>query len=151
MHGTAIACAGRAVLIRGPSGSGKSDLALRCLALGPSSLIADPVRLISDDQVRLTVRPDGLYASAPPSIAGLLEIRGVGPRHVPACPHETRLTLVADLLSGDASQPERLPDPWPTAAVLGVELPLLRLAPFHASAPIKLLMTLLNADLPPGV
>src|SRR6476661_9940698 len=70
IHASTVAIDGRAVLIGGPSGSGKSDLALRLLDRG--------FKLVSDD--RTLVRRDGerLIASAPPNIAGKLEIRGLG-------------------------------------------------------------------------
>src|SRR6059058_243634 len=70
LHASSVALDGRAVLISGPSGSGKSDLALRLLDRG--------FTLVSDDQT--IVKKDGarLLASAPPTIAGKLEIRGIG-------------------------------------------------------------------------
>src|SRR5439155_22239876 len=69
-HAGTVAAEGRAVVISGPSGAGKSDLALRLLDRG--------FTLVSDDQT--TIRRDGerLIASAPPNIAGKLEIRGIG-------------------------------------------------------------------------
>lgn len=144
VHATAIALGRRAVLIRGASGAGKSDLALRCLALGPSPLVSQPARLVSDDQVRLECRDGRLYARAPTEIAGLLEIRGLGIHRVAATAGETEVTLAADLLASHAPPPERYPDPWPQAAYLGVHLPLLRLHAFEASAPLKLLLALQN-------
>jgi len=70
LHASTVALDGRAVLISGPSGSGKSDLALRLLDRG--------FILVSDDQT--IVRKDGghLVAGAPPTIAGKLEVRGIG-------------------------------------------------------------------------
>src|SRR5690242_16329827 len=70
VHASTVASDGRAVLISGPSGSGKSDLALRLLDRG--------FTLVSDDQT--IVRRDGnrLIATAPPTIAGKLEVRGIG-------------------------------------------------------------------------
>src|SRR6185503_2479103 len=70
LHASTVALGGRAVLISGPSGSGKSDLALRLLDRG--------FTLVSDD--RTIVRKDGsmLVASAPETIKGKLEVRGVG-------------------------------------------------------------------------
>src|SRR3954467_2951754 len=70
IHASTVARDGRAVLITGPSGSGKSDLALRLLDLG--------FTLVSDDQTILRKDVDRLLAFAPPSIAGKLEIRGIG-------------------------------------------------------------------------
>jgi len=58
------------VLLRGPSGSGKSDLALR--------LIDDGARLIADDQTHLAKKGHALIATPPPAIAGMIEVRGIG-------------------------------------------------------------------------
>ena len=69
-QGTCIAFGEEAVLFRGPSGSGKSDLALRCIEKG-----AD---LISDDQTILCRKNKKIIASAPRTIAGKLEVRGLG-------------------------------------------------------------------------
>src|SRR5438094_9977067 len=70
VHASTVATDGRAVLITGPSGSGKSDLALRLLDRG--------FTLVSDDQTIVRKDGDQLLASAPPTIAGKLEIRGIG-------------------------------------------------------------------------
>ncbi len=70
VHATAVAIEGEAVLLRGPSGSGKSDLALR--------LIDGGAQLVADDQTLLRRAGGRVLASAPPAIAGLLEVRGVG-------------------------------------------------------------------------
>lgn len=139
IHATAIAVGNDAALIRGPSGSGKSDLALRCLALAPGTLIPAPAGLVSDDQVCLERVGERLRASAPPAIRGKLEVRGMGILSVPAV-ESAELVLVADLVS--PSEIERLPDPIPSLNLLGVEVPLLRLAPFEQSAPVKLLLAL---------
>ncbi len=70
IHASTVATEGRAVVIAGPSGSGKSDLALRLLDRG--------FTLVSDDQTTIKREADRLIASAPPNIAGKLEIRGIG-------------------------------------------------------------------------
>src|SRR2546430_9126979 len=70
VHASTVALDGRAVLITGPSGSGKSDLALRLLDRG--------FTLVSDDQTIVRKDGDRLLASAPSTIAGKLEIRGMG-------------------------------------------------------------------------
>ena len=70
LHATAVAIDGRAVLLRGPSGSGKSDLALRLIDAG--------ARLVADDQSELSRRGDVLMVRAPATIAGLIEVRGLG-------------------------------------------------------------------------
>jgi HPr kinase/phosphorylase len=145
LHATAIAIGSRGALIRGPSGSGKSDLALRCLALGPSALLRDAVRLVADDQVLLRRETARLVATAPQVLRGRLEVRGVGVLEV-AVASEADIILVADLV---AEAPiERLPDPWPRAHIMGLEVPLIRLRPFESSAPAKLVATLVMAALP---
>ena len=125
LHATAVArhtpAGRRAVLITGPSGAGKSDLALRLIGAG--------WRLVGDDYVHLQASGGALYATGVPTIAGLIEVRGQGPRPVRAAP-TTRAVLVIELAAGP---PERLPRPE-TRAIEGVRLPVLRLDPFEASA-----------------
>lgn len=126
VHGTAAACwkpgAGwRAVLITGPAGAGKSDLMLRLIGRG--------WRLVADDYAHLIPSGGRLYAVAPETIAGRMEVRGVG--IAPACARgTTRLSLVVELTE---RAPERLPEPE-TRTFGGVEVPLLRLRGFEASA-----------------
>ncbi len=129
VHGTCVDLAelgaGVGVLLRGPPGSGKSDLALRLIGAG--------AWLVADDQVEIRRAGDGLIAAAPPAIAGLLEVRGLGPVRLAAA-ETAPLGLVIDLVA--AAGVERLPRPA-TAEYQGVALPLYRLAPFEASAPDK--------------
>jgi HPr kinase/phosphorylase len=145
VHATAIAVGDRGALIRGPSGSGKSDLALRCLGLGLSALVRAPVKLVSDDQVLLKHEGLHLRASAPPQLRGKLEIRGVGILEVDAAT-EANIVLVADLVREGPI--ERFPDPWPSARILGFDVPLVRLLPFESSSPLKLLTAIVMATLP---
>jgi HPr kinase/phosphorylase len=141
-HGTAIAAGGRAALIVGPSGAGKSDLALRCLALAPSPLLPTPAQLVADDRVILSLEAGRLRVSAPATIRDRLEVRGMGILEVP-CVESADLVLVVELAEAEAI--ERLPDPPPRRSFHGVSLPVLRLAPFEASAPVKLLLALARA------
>lgn len=145
VHATAIAVGRRGALIRGPSGSGKSDLALRCLALSPSTLLRDVVKLVADDQVILTRKSAGLIATAPPVLRGWLEVRGVGILEV-AVAAEADIVLVADLVREGPI--ERLPDPLQKAHIMGFAVPLIRLLPFEDSAPLKLIAALVMAALP---
>ncbi len=146
-HGTAIAIGGNAALIIGPSGAGKSDLALRCLAVAPTPLIPVPAHLIADDRVLISLAGDRLQVEAPETILGKLEVRGLGILEVPF-ERSADLALIAELVAPEAV--ERLPDPPPRRDFLGVSLPLLRLAPFEAAAPVKLLLALARTAQMPG-
>ena len=130
-HATCIAIDGHGVLIEGPSGSGKSDLALRMIDRG--------ALLIADDYVDVIGYAGAVQASCPARIAGKLEVRGVG---IVDMPHgETaRVRLVVSL--GDAG--ERLPEPA-TRNVAGVALRLLMLDGREPSAPLKLELALRRA------
>jgi len=130
IHGTAVGIDGAGVLLRGPSGAGKSDLALR--------LIDGGAALVADDRVVLARDGDAILAFAPDSIAGKLEVRGLGIVKLPAAV-SARLRLVVDLVAPDAV--ERLPKAGETV-LLGVALPVLNLAPFEASAPAKVRLAL---------
>jgi serine kinase of HPr protein (carbohydrate metabolism regulator) len=138
-HGTAIALGSSAALIRGAPGSGKSDLALRCLALAPTALIPSPTLLVSDDRVQISHAGGRLTAEAPATIRGKLEVRGLGILSVP-CVASAEIVLVAELTAPERI--ERFPDPAPEVHIMGVRLPLLYLAPFEAAAPVKLLLAL---------
>lgn len=143
VHGTAIALAGRAALIRGAPGSGKSDLALRCLAQPATHLIAGEALLVADDQVLVENNDGGLRLRCPETIKGLLEVRGLGIVTVPV--QETAdLELLVDLVSPD--EIERLPDPNATTEFLGSSFRRLALWPFEPSAPLKLLLALQEAQ-----
>ena len=139
-HGTAVAVARRGILIRGPSGSGKSDLALRLLALSGSSFAGRrPITLIADDQVLLSADAGTVSLRAPPAIAGKLEVRGVGIVDAGA-ETDAKLALVVDLAA--AADIPRLPDPGDRVDLVGVSLPRIRIVPFEASAPLKVLLAL---------
>ena len=101
IHASAAALGGRGILIRGTSGSGKSTLLAALIAGMP------PARLVADDRVVLTVTAGGVFAAAPPALAGLLEIRGAG---IVRLPYVIRVpvVLVVDLLPLAACP--RLPD-----------------------------------------
>jgi HPr kinase/phosphorylase len=138
VHGTALALDGKAVLIRGASGSGKSDLALRCIA-SPSPIGLPRVDLLSDDQIWLTRNGRSIEATPPPAIAGKIEVRGLGIVGVPYCA-SARLALVIDLVPPD--RVPRFPLEKLSTELLGTTVPLLRLAPFEASAPLKVILAL---------
>lgn len=123
VHASCIAFEGRGVLLRGPSGSGKSDLALRAVDAG--------AELVADDLVMLGLRGGRVWASPLPQAGGRLEVRGVGIVPLPAL-DGAPLVLIADLAA-----PERLPEPC-FEPVLGLPVRRIRLAPFEISAAIKL-------------
>ncbi len=138
VHGTAIAVGPNAVLIRGRSGSGKSDLALRCLNLPIGPLVNDRVLLVADDQLALEHDAMGLLVKAPQQIRGKIEVRGVGIVTVETI-EQARLCLVADLVAPD--QIDRMPAPQ-MCDIDGVPVPRILVAPFEASAPLKILLGL---------
>lgn len=125
IRGTTVAIGGRGVLLRGKSGSGKSDLALRLIDRGGI--------LVSDDYTEVREQGGRLLAVAPAAIAGKIEIRGVGIVELSSAT-DIPLCLVAEL---DQS-PERLPEAPATTEVAGVALPAIALAALEASAPLKL-------------
>jgi len=142
VHGTCVALGRLGVLLRGGAGSGKSDLALRFMALPGEGALCPG--LVADDQVYVSANPDGtLKASAPPTIAGKIEVRGLGIMPVPFLP-EAELVLVCDLVGGK-DVPRMPPESEKATVLAGVPLRTLRLAPFEASAPLKLKMALLRA------
>ncbi|WP_072372867.1 hypothetical protein [Hyphomicrobium sp. NDB2Meth4] len=141
LHGTAVALGAAAALILGPSGSGKSDLALRCLALAPTPMLPQPPVLVADDRVFIERTGHRLRVRAPATILGQIEVRGLGIITVPHRP-AADLVLAVELVARQAV--ERLPDPIPSWECQGIGIPLLRLAPFEASTPVKLMLALMQ-------
>jgi HPr kinase/phosphorylase len=126
VHATCVAVDGTGVLLRGASGAGKSDLALRLIDAGAV--------LVSDDYTRLEALDGALMASAPETIRGLLEVRGLGVVRVP-CQAAAPLGLIVDLVAPETV--ERLPEPEAEAVAGGIAVRRVRLAPFEASAAAK--------------
>jgi len=110
IHATAVALEGRAVLITGPAGSGKSSLALELMAHGAA--------LIADDGVILGPADDAVIASAPESITGRIEARGIGILAAQAA-GPAPVALVVDM---GKIETDRLP-PWREVRLCGVRLP----------------------------
>jgi serine kinase of HPr protein (carbohydrate metabolism regulator) len=123
LHATTVAIDGRGVMIVGPSGSGKSDLALRLIDRGAV--------LVSDDYTDFSASGGALTAAPPPTIAGRIEIRGIG---IVELPHlaGARVAMLVDL----AGEGDRMPEPR-YESVAGVDLPAIALPAFDVSTPIK--------------
>jgi HPr kinase/phosphorylase len=119
IHASAVLVGDRAVLIRGPSGSGKSRLAFDLILAGRAGLIA-PARLVGDDRVHVWTHEGELRVRPAPALAGLIEIRGLGIRRCDFVP-EARIGLMVDL---DAADAERLPPPGALRSELkGISIP----------------------------
>ncbi|MCB1519568.1 MAG: HPr kinase/phosphatase C-terminal domain-containing protein [Hyphomicrobiaceae bacterium] len=138
VHATTVACQGSAVLLRGAPGAGKSDLALRLLTSCQTPILASPFMLVADDQTVLRRDGSRLVASPPETLAGLLEVRGVGIVPLPFAA-EAVVALVVDLSA--RAEIERLPEPASTR-LLDVLVPLIRLPAFDASSPAKVALAL---------
>jgi serine kinase of HPr protein (carbohydrate metabolism regulator) len=135
LHASTVAVDGRAVVIAGPSGSGKSDLALRLLDRG--------FTLVSDDQTVISKNRDRLIATAPQTIAGKLEIRGIGIVDMPTV-QDVPVCLVVELTSDF----QRLPDDSRDRKLLGIGVPLISVDAMTASAPSKVALALDRLGLP---
>jgi serine kinase of HPr protein (carbohydrate metabolism regulator) len=135
VHASAVAIGGRAVLIGGLPGMGKSDLALRLIDRGAI--------LISDDYCDVRRMEGRVRASAPATILGKIEMRGVGIVELPTV-QEIPVALFVDL----DHAPERMPEPGETRSLAGVAVPVLRLAGLEASAPLKIETALRLIGLP---
>jgi HPr kinase/phosphorylase len=124
-YGTCVALEGLGVLLRGPSGSGKSDLALRLLDAG--------AKLVADDCVEIATADGRLIATAPAQLRGLLEVRGLGIIRVPSIA-SAPVVAVIDLITSE--QVERLPN-VERIDVLGIQTALFRIAASEPSAAAK--------------
>jgi len=129
LHASTVARDGRAVLISGPSGSGKSDLALRMLDRG--------FTLVSDDRTIVRKEGERLVASAPGTIKGKLEVRGVGIVEMESLDN-VPVAMVVEL----RSDIERFPDDGRERLILGTAIPLISVDATTASAPSKVAVAL---------
>ena len=124
LHASCVSIGGRAVLIAGRSGTGKSDLALRLIDRG--------ARLVSDDYTIVRRVEGRLLARAPANIEGRIEVRGVGIVEMKSV-RDVPVTLLVDL----DEAPERLPRGSRTRVIAGVPVPAIGLSALEPSAPIK--------------
>jgi HPr kinase/phosphorylase len=139
VHASAVLVGARAVLIRGPSGSGKSQLALDLIEAGRTGVLR-LARLVADDRVHLEAIGGRLLARPAEALAGLIEIRGIGLLRVAHEPCGV-IGLVVDLAAADA---ERLPDSARrTTQMDGIELP--RLAVASGAPALPGVLTILNS------
>lgn len=125
LHCSTVAIGGRAVMIEGRSGSGKSDLALRLIDRG--------ARLVSDDYTIARRKGKLLLASPPETIAGKIEVRGIGlveMDHIADQP----VALVVQLFD----TVDRMPATPELRVIAGVSVPVMKIAPMENSAPIKI-------------
>jgi serine kinase of HPr protein (carbohydrate metabolism regulator) len=119
VHASAVRVGNLAVLIRGPSGSGKSRLAFDLIMAGRAGVV-EPAVLVGDDRVHLATVGNEIVVRPAQMLAGLIEIRGLGIRRCDFVEHAT-VGLVVDLAAADA---ERLPPPEALAtSILGVKIP----------------------------
>jgi serine kinase of HPr protein (carbohydrate metabolism regulator) len=135
MHGTCVARGGYGVLLRGVSGSGKSDLALRLIHAG--------WQLVADDYVHVLPAQPRPQAVVPPRLSGLLEVRGVGIVALPAAmvlAGQVPIACVIDLVL--RAQVPRLPDPQQTVALAGMPVRAFYMHSFDESSVVKVAMVL---------
>ena len=139
IHASAVLVGARAVLIRGPAGAGKSRLAFALIEAARTGLLPF-ARLVGDDRVHVEAVHGRLLVRPAETLAGLIEIRGLGIRRLPFEPLAT-VGLVVDLAAADA---ERLPQ-GDSSNIAGIVLPRRAVAPGEDPLPI-LLAALHTAD-----
>jgi len=130
IYASCVAYNGKAILLMGKSGSGKSDLALR-LIMDKSAV------LVADDRVDVWEENGVLWATAPQNIKSLLEVRGVGLCRF-KCLEKAPVSLVIELAE-KPEEIERMPNLQKTT-IAGVSLPVAKIFPFEASAVDKVLL-----------
>jgi serine kinase of HPr protein (carbohydrate metabolism regulator) len=130
VHATCVAIQGRGILLHGASGAGKSDLALRLVDRG-AAFVSDDYTLVRRDGARL-------IATAPQTIAGMMEVRGLGIVDLPSLASAPVALMIA------LDEPvERMPaETMPTVHLAGVPIPVIALAALEPSAPIKVELAL---------
>jgi HPr kinase/phosphorylase len=130
IHATIVTLHGKGVLIRGASGSGKSDLALRLIDRGAV--------LIADDYCHIKAENGRIVATAPDSIAGQIEVRGLGIQTM-NFEQQATIHLIVDLVS----EYPRLPDlADQSIEIEGINVQRVALIPWEASAPLKVVLAL---------
>lgn len=139
IHGTSIARGNDGVLLLGPPGAGKSDLALRCMCTAITYPPGPAFQLVSDDQTVLSYANGTIEITPPATISGRLEVRGLG---IMAIPFRQRACLRLAVRLTDKAV-ERMPDCADlTEHFCGLPVKRLWLNPFEASAPAKVALAL---------
>ena len=132
MHASAVLVGERALLIRGPAGSGKSRLAWALLDAARTGILPY-ARLVADDRVRIFAAGGRLLAAAPDTIRGMIEMRGLGVRRVD-CEPLALVGFVVDLAAADGA---RLPEAHSgETEILGVKVPRLAVPAGEAAFPL---------------
>ena len=132
IHASCVAVGNQGVLLLGPSGSGKSDLALRLIDEGAK----DDVRLVSDDRTLLFIAKGALHAKAPASIKGLLEVRGLGIIQLPVRTN-VKIALAVKLGREAGRLPVRAIYHPPTGLESAAKVPQIALDARFGSTPAK--------------
>ena len=127
LHASCVAIDGKAVLLSGPSGVGKSDVALRLIDVG--------AELVADDQTQIVLEGDVLMASPPPQIAGFIEARHLGLLRLPYC-EAAPVALYVELVGPEGAL-ERLPEAK-NYSLLDRPVRWLKLRAMEASTPAKI-------------
>jgi HPr kinase/phosphorylase len=134
IHASAVLVGAKAALIRGPTGAGKSQLAFELIEAARAGALPF-ARLVADDRAHLEARAGRLLVRPAPTLAGLIEVRGLGIRRLAYEPVAV-VGLVVDLAAADA---DRLPAREATeTAIEGVVLPRLAVAPGTPALPLLL-------------
>jgi serine kinase of HPr protein (carbohydrate metabolism regulator) len=144
LHASAVQLAGQGVIIFGPSGSGKSSLALELLR----QVLRDgkEALLVSDDRVDVSKRQDHLAASPPAPLAGLIEVRGSGIHPIISHAPSARLHLAVELVEESLAQ--RIAPAGPRAVALGIALPCLMLPRNQTEASVRAILSHLGLCFP---
>jgi HPr kinase/phosphorylase len=139
IHASAVLIGAHALLIRGPAGSGKSQLVLALLQAGTRGWLPF-VRLVADDRVFVGAANGRLLVQPVPELAGLLEVHGLGIRRLPYEP----VAVVSRVIDLSADDSARLPEvSAEEATVSGILLP--RIAVREAHDPLRLVLAALGS------
>ena len=142
IHGTAIAIEEKAALIRGASGSGKSDLAYRCIQFAKTDPDIKNCMLVTDDRAIITSENKSLLVEPPENISGKIELRGIGIIPIPYI-KRAELKIVIDLVNSENVPRLQIPfNPESTTQILDQKIPNIKLSAKEPSAHLKVLYAL---------